>query len=110
MSCSPPEITGIVVTHGTDTLEETVYFLDLTTVGVKPVLLVGAQRPASDPDSDGPRNLLDAVRVAIANDVAGKGVMVVMNGQISAARDVTSGVCRDLYRHVTKTWLICAFR
>src|SRR3984893_612038 len=61
-----PEIAGIVVTHGTDTLEETAYFLDLTTIGVKPVILVGAQRPASDPDSDGPRNLLDAVRVAIA--------------------------------------------
>ena len=84
-----PEITGIVITHGTDTLEETAYFLDLTTVGVKPVILVGAQRPASDPDSDGPRNLLDAVRVAISPAATGKGVMVVMNGQISAARDVT---------------------
>jgi L-asparaginase len=84
-----PEITGIVVTHGTDTLEETAYFLDLTTVGTKPVILVGAQRPASDPDSDGPRNLLDAVRVAISPAAVGKGVMVVMNGQISAARDVT---------------------
>lgn len=83
-----PEIVGIVVTHGTDTLEETAYFLDLTTVGVKPVILVGAQRPASDQDSDGPRNLLDAVRVAIAPEAASKGVMVVMNGQISAARDV----------------------
>jgi L-asparaginase len=48
-----PEIVGIVVTHGTDTLEETAYFLDLTTVSVKPVILVGAQRPASDSDSDG---------------------------------------------------------
>ena len=84
-----PEITGIVVTHGTDTLEETAYFLDLTTAGVKPVILVGAQRPASDPDSDGPRNLLDAVRVAIAPEAASKGVLVVMNGQINAARDVT---------------------
>jgi L-asparaginase len=84
-----PEITGIVVTHGTDTLEETAYFLDLTTTGVKPVILVGAQRPASDPDSDGPRNLLDAVRVAIAPEAASKGVLVVMNGQINAARDVT---------------------
>ncbi len=84
-----PEIAGIVVTHGTDTLEETAYFLDLTTISTKPVILVGAQRPASDSDSDGPRNLLDAVRVAVAPEALGKGVMVVMNGQINAARDVT---------------------
>lgn len=84
-----PDITGIVVTHGTNTLEETAYFLDLTTVSTKPVVLVGAQRPTSDPDSDGPRNLLNAVRVAIAPEAVGKGVMVVMNGQINAARDVT---------------------
>ena len=83
------EITGIVVTHGTDTLEETAYFLDLTTISPKPVILVGAQRPASDADSDGPRNLTSAIRVAIAADAAGKGTMVVMNGQINAARDVT---------------------
>ena len=84
-----PEITSIVVTHGTDTLEETAYFLDLTTISPKPVILVGAQRAASDPDSDGPRNLLDAVRVAVASEAVGKGVMVVMNGQINVARDVT---------------------
>lgn len=84
-----PEIVGIVVTHGTNTLEETAYFLDLTVVSDKPVILVGAQRPASDADSDGPRNLLDAVRVAIAPEATRKGVLVVMNGQINAARDVT---------------------
>jgi L-asparaginase len=84
-----PNIAGIVVTHGTNTLEETAYFLDLTTASTKPVILVGAQRPASDPDSDGPRNLLDAIRVAIAPEAANKGVLVVMNGQINPARDVT---------------------
>jgi L-asparaginase len=84
-----PEIAGIVVTHGTNTLEETAYFLDLTTAGTKPVILVGAQRPASDPDSDGPRNLLDSIRVAISSEAVSKGVLVVMNGQINAARDVT---------------------
>ncbi len=84
-----PEIAGIVVTHGTDTLEETAYFLELTVAGIKPVILVGAQRPASDLDSDGPRNLLNAIRVAIEPEAVGKGAMVVMNGQINAARDVT---------------------
>jgi L-asparaginase len=84
-----PEVSGIVVTHGTDTLEETAYFLDLTTASNKPVILVGAQRSASDPDSDGPRNLSDAVRVAAASEANGKGTMVVMNGQINSARDVT---------------------
>ena len=84
-----PDILGVVVTHGTNTLEETAYFLDLTVGSSKPVILVGAQRPASDPDADGPRNLLDAVRVAIAPDAVQKGTMVVMNGSISAARDVT---------------------
>jgi L-asparaginase len=86
---SRADIAGAVVTHGTNTLEETAYFLDLTVTSSKPVVLVGAQRPASDPDSDGPRNLLDAVRVATSPEAIGKGVMVVMNGQINAARDVT---------------------
>ena len=84
-----PEVTGVVVTHGTNTLEETAYFLDLVTKSNKPVIVVGAQRPASDSDSDGPRNLLNAVQVAVNPEAVGKGVMVVMNGQINAARDVT---------------------
>jgi L-asparaginase len=86
---SQPGIAGVVVTHGTNTLEETAYFLDLTVTSSKPVVLVGAQRPASDPDADGPRNLLDAIRVAASPEASGKGAMVVMNGQINAARDVT---------------------
>jgi L-asparaginase len=84
-----PDVAGVVVTHGTDTLEETAYFLDLTVAGDKPLVMVASQRPASDSDSDGPRNLLDAVRVAISPEAAGKGVLVVLNGQINAARDVT---------------------
>jgi L-asparaginase len=82
-------ISGVVVTHGTDTLEETAYFLDLTVTSEKPVVLVGAQRAASYFDSDGPRNLLNAVRVAVSPEAVGKGAMVVMNGQINAAREVT---------------------
>ena len=83
------DVSGVVVTHGTDTLEETAYFLDLTVTSSKPVVLVGAQRAASYFDSDGPRNLLNAVRVAISPEATGKGTLVVMNGQINAAREVT---------------------
>ena len=84
-----PNISGVVVTHGTNTLEETAFFLDLTVTASKPVILVGAQRPSSDSDSDGPRNLLDAIRVAASPEAINKGVLVVMNGQINPARDVT---------------------
>jgi L-asparaginase len=83
------DVTAFVVTHGTNTLEETAYFLDLAVGGAKPIILVGAQRPASDPDSDGPRNLLDAVRVAVSPEASGMGALVVMNGEINAARDVS---------------------
>ncbi len=84
-----PDVAGIVVTHGTDTLEETAYFLDLTVTSDKPVVVVGAQRSAMESDSDGPRNLLNAVRVAVSPEAVGMGTLVVMNGQINAARDVT---------------------
>lgn len=83
------EVAGVVITHGTDTLEETAYFMDLTVTSQKPVILVGAQRAASMHDSDGPRNLLNAVRVAVSPEASGKGAMIVMNGQINAAREVT---------------------
>ncbi len=84
-----PDVAGIVVTHGTDTLEETAYFLDLVVQSEKPIVLVGAQRSAQDWDSDGPRNMLNAVRVAVSPEAVGMGTLVVMNGQINAARDVT---------------------
>lgn len=84
-----PDVAGIVVTHGTDTLEETAYFLDLTVTSEKPVVVVGAQRSAMESDSDGPRNLLNAVRVAVSPEAIGMGTLVVMNGQINAAREVT---------------------
>ena len=115
-----PDVAGVIVTHGTDTLEEA-FFLDLTVssdkpailVGAqraasepdsdgprnlrdavtvssdKPAILVGAQRAASEPDSDGPRNLRDAVRVAVSEESLGMGTLVVMNGEINAAREVT---------------------
>ncbi|HEV7966479.1 MAG TPA: asparaginase [Candidatus Acidoferrales bacterium] len=91
-----PDLAGVVVTHGTNTLEETAYFLDLTATSSKPVILVGAQRPASDSDSDGPRNLLDAIRVAVSPEAVNKGTLVVMNGQINPARDVTKSNTSDV--------------
>ena len=84
-----PDVAGIVVTHGTDTLEETAYFLDLTVDSEKPIVVVGAQRAPTMADTDGPRNMLDAVRVAVSEEALGMGTMVVMNGQINAAREVT---------------------
>ena len=84
-----PEVAGVIISHGTDTLEETAYWLDLTTNSEKPIVLIGAQRNASEPDFDGPRNLLNAVRICVDPQSKGKGAMLAMNNQINAARDVT---------------------
>jgi L-asparaginase type II len=82
-----PEIAGIVITHGTDRLEETAFFLHLTVKSDKPVVVVGAQRPPTGISPDGPINLLSAVRVAAAHDSRGKGTLVVMDDRIISARD-----------------------
>ncbi|KAK8020022.1 L-asparaginase 1 [Apiospora arundinis] len=80
-----PECQGIVVTHGTDTLEETAFFLDLTLRTDKPVVVVGAMRPATAISADGPINLLEAVTVAASPRGPGAGVMVVLNDRIASA-------------------------
>jgi len=84
-----PNVAGIVITHGTNTLEETAYFLNLTVKDDRPVVLVGSQRPATAISADGPLNLLNGVRTAASADARGKGVLVVMNDEINGARDVT---------------------
>ncbi|WP_032093855.1 MULTISPECIES: L-asparaginase 2 [Pasteurellaceae] len=80
---------GFVITHGTDTMEETAYFLDMTVKCEKPVVLVGAMRPATEKSADGPLNLYNAVVVAGDKKSAGRGVLVAMNGAVLGARDVT---------------------
>lgn len=81
-------VNGIVITHGTDTMEETAYFLNLTIKSRKPVILVGSMRPASALSADGPLNLYNAVLIAASKETLGKGVLVTMNDGIYAARDV----------------------
>ena len=80
-----PDIDGIVVTHGTDTMEETAYFLNLTVKSDKPVVLVGAMRPSTALSADGPLNLYNAVVTAAATESKDKGVLIAMNGLILGA-------------------------
>ena len=92
----PDGVDGIVVTHGTDTMEETAFFLDLTVPGDHAIVLTGAQRPASAPDADGPFNLRDAIQVAICPDSRGRGMLIVMHGEIHTAREALKMDTEDL--------------
>ncbi|HEY4253966.1 MAG TPA: asparaginase [Roseomonas sp.] len=82
-------IAGFVITHGTSSMEETAYFLSLTLKVRQPVVLTGAQRPATAISGDGPINIANAVRVAASEEARGMGALIVMNDEIQAARDVT---------------------
>ncbi|MCI4442745.1 MAG: type II asparaginase [Lentimicrobium sp.] len=83
-----PDVDGIVITHGTDTQEETAYFLNLVVKSEKPVVLTGSMRPSTALSADGPLNMYNAVALAANPNAKGYGVMVVMNDDIHAARDV----------------------
>jgi L-asparaginase len=84
---NPPA--GMIITHGTDTMEETAFFLDLTVGGCAPVIITGAMRQANATGADGPANLLNSVRLAVSSDARGRGTLLLMNDEIFLARDVT---------------------
>lgn len=86
-----PELTGIIILHGTATLEETAFFLDLTVEIDRPVVLVGAQRPLGAVGSDALSNAVAAIRTATDEKVRSMGVLIVFNDEIHSARDVAKG-------------------
>jgi len=83
------DVDGIIVTHGTDTLEETAYLLDLTINTKKPIVVIGAMKTSSEPNWDGPKNLINAINVCNNSNSTGLGVLVCLNGEINAASEVT---------------------
>jgi len=99
------DIDGAVITHGTSTMEETAWFLDLTLATQKPVVLTGAQRNASEPDSDGPRNLFNALEICsnmASRDIG--GVVIALNDSIHAAREVTKSQTLNVETFQSGTW------
>jgi L-asparaginase len=95
------EADGVVITHGTDSMEETAYFLHLVVKSPRPVVLTGAMRPATSLSADGPLNLFNAVAVAADQDAAGRGAIVVLNDDLHSARDVTKSNTTDVQTFVS---------
>lgn len=101
---SREDVGGIVITHGTDTMEETAYFLQLTVGTDIPVVMTGSMRPATALSADGPVNLLQAVQVVRSTSAIGQGVLVVMNGYIDSARDVAKLHTTDVATFGNAQW------
>ncbi len=99
-----PEVAGVVITHGTDVMEETAYLLDLTVPGEKPILLTGAMRTASQLGYDGYANLAAAVRVAVEPAARGLGAAIVFNDEVHAARWVTKGHTLSTATFISPGW------
>jgi L-asparaginase len=95
------EADAVVITHGTDTLEETAYFLHLVIASDRPVVLTGAMRPATSLSADGPLNLYNAVAVAADPESAGRGAIVVLNDDLHSGRDVTKAHTSDVQAFVS---------
>src|SRR6185436_11229036 len=96
------EVKAVVVTHGSNTVEETGYFLSLTVKSDKPVVLTAAQRQFTTLSSDSPKNFLQAVKVAASDEARGKGALIVVNDVIHAARDVTKTLTYRLETYVSR--------
>src|SRR5512139_1741716 len=96
-----PDVAGIVITHGTDTLEETGFFLGLVTRSDKPVVLVGSMRPATSTSPDGPLNLYNAVAVAADPSAKGLGILAVVNDDLHSARDIQKTNTTDVQTFVS---------
>lgn len=101
---SRDDIAGVIVAHGTAVLEETAWFLDLTVKTEKPVIVIGAQRNTSEYDSDGPRNLYNALLLCQHPDSSGKGVLVTLNSHVNAAREVTKSHTVDVETFQSGEW------
>ena len=104
-----PQVQGIVVTHGSNTVEETAYFLHLTVRTDKPIVLTAAQRQFSTLSSDSPKNFLQAVRVAATREAHGKGALVVANDTINAARDVSKNISYRLETYSSRDLGVLGF-
>ena len=98
------DVSGVVITHGTDSMEETAYFLHLTLHTNKPVVMTGSMRPAGALSADGPLHLLQAIQLARSTEAIGKGVLVTLNGYIDGAREVTKQNTTDVATFGNRTF------